>query len=156
MRSRACLNLIENHLPRRREGHPQRAQHIGRHRALRDGYGADPQEPIQESGDERGDYTSVPQGPEDEEEPEDWEPRWTDAEWKEWRKQQKKEWYDDDSSSGEDLPWDKRQVEEIQVLPDDRSWMVVAQEGKPECIESPICSSFCEQLPQVPGHRVGS
>ena len=90
------------------------------------GYGADPQDPIQESGDERGDYAAVPQGLEDEEEHEDWEPRWTDAEWKEWRKQQKKEWYDDDSSSGEDLPWDELQVEEIQVLPDEvLGWLLL-------------------------------
>ena len=83
---------------------------------------------VQESGDERGDYQAVAaEEPEDEgeEEPEYYEEKWTDEQWKEWRKKQWKEWYDD-TSSGEDLPWDELQNEEIQVLPDEvPGWLLL-------------------------------
>ena len=50
---------------------------------------------------------------------------WTDDEWRQWRKQQRKEWYEE-SSSGEDLPWDELQVEDIQVLPDEvLGWLLL-------------------------------
>ena len=50
---------------------------------------------------------------------------WTEEEWKAWRKRQWKDYYED-SSSGEDLPWDELQVEEIQVLPDEvLGWLLL-------------------------------
>ena len=80
------------------------------------------EEPTTEAEDERGDYAAVPM---EEEEYHD-EPQWTPDEWKQWRKQQKREWHDDESSSGEDHPWDELQTEEIQVLPDEvLGWLLL-------------------------------
>ena len=112
------------------------------------GYGAEPQAPIQESEDEQGDYAAVHQiHQRDPHEPDDEDDHigqgWADEEWREWRKQQRKDWYDDDSSSGEDLPWGELQTEEIQVLPDE----AVAQKGQPECCIPLVGSGFGEQLP---------
>ena len=57
--------------------------------------------------------------------PADWqEPYYTEEEWRDWRK---KKWKDEDeSSSGEDLPWDELEVEDIQVLPDEvLGWLLL-------------------------------
>ena len=60
----------------------------------------------------------VPEGPEAEEDHGD--------KWKAWKTSYKKDWYDDDSSSGEDLPWDELQTEDIQVLPDEvLGWLLL-------------------------------
>ena len=79
--------------------------------------------PVQEADDDRGLYQPVPG-----DEPADEEParEWTDEEWRQWKKQQQKEWYGDDSSSGEDHPWDELEVEDIQVLPDEvLGWLLL-------------------------------
>eukprot|EP00435_Cladocopium_sp_Y103_P024092 s1073_g5.t2 len=81
-------------------------------------------DPIQEE-EEGGTYEPVPQ-----DEPEagddgyvDW---WSPEEWRKWRKEQRKLWEDDDTSSGEDLPWDELQTEELQVLPDEvLGWLLL-------------------------------
>jgi len=79
--------------------------------------------PVQESDDDMGDYQAVPAEEPDEEQAHGEE--WTEEEWKAWRKKQWKEYYED-SSSGEDLPWDELQVEEIQVLPDEvLGWLLL-------------------------------
>ena len=44
------------------------------------------------------------------------EPQWTDEEWRNWRRRQR---YDEESSSGEDLPWDELEIEDMQPM---KSW----------------------------------
>ena len=79
--------------------------------------------PVQESDDDLGDYQAVP--PEEPDEEQAHGEEWTEEEWKAWRKRQWKDYYED-SSSGEDLPWDELQVEEIQVLPDEvLGWLLL-------------------------------
>ena len=79
---------------------------------------------IQESGDEGGDYAAVPQEePEADQGEEEW---WSAEDWRRWKKEQKKWWDDEDTSSGEDLPWDELQTEEMQVLPDEvLGWLLL-------------------------------
>lgn len=51
------------------------------------------------------------------------EPQWSDEDWREWRRQQK---YYEESSSGEDLPWDELEIEDMQVLPDEvLGWLLL-------------------------------
>ena len=78
---------------------------------------------------DEGGYARLPQEDPDNREPDgggEWyEPYYTEEEWREWRKQRR--WRDDDeSSSGEDLPWDELEVEDIQVLPDEvLGWLLL-------------------------------
>lgn len=49
---------------------------------------------------------------------------YTAAEWREWRRQHDDD--EDDVSSGEDLPWDELEVENLQVLPDEvLGWLLL-------------------------------
>lgn len=51
---------------------------------------------------------------------------WDEASWKAWEKKKKKDWYGDDTSSGEDLPWDELETEDLQVLPDEvLGWLLL-------------------------------
>ena len=77
----------------------------------------------QDEGDGRGDYEPVPE----ESEPDPGHEDWTEEQWKTWRKQRRQEWYEDDeTSSGEDYPWDELQTENLEVLPDEiLGWLLL-------------------------------
>eukprot|EP00435_Cladocopium_sp_Y103_P065930 s567_g28.t1 len=66
-------------------------------------------------------YETLPQ-----EDPDDAPREWTDEEWKQWYKDRRRLWDEDSSSSGEDLPWDELEVEELKVLPDEiLGWLLL-------------------------------
>ena len=73
-----------------------------------------------EEAPDLGEYDPLPT-----EEPEGERTWWTDEEWRQWRRDQRKSYYDD-TSSGEDLAWDELETEDIQVLPDEvLGWLLV-------------------------------
>ena len=89
----------------------------------------DPIAGIQESGDESGDFAAVPkQELEADGDGEEW---WSAEDWRRWKKEHKKWWQDHESFSGEDLPWDELQAEEMPVLPDEvlLGWFLAAADG---------------------------
>ena len=76
-----------------------------------------------EEASERGEYEEVPQ--EAASEAGVWD--WTDEEWRKWKSGKwGKEDDSSETSSGEDLPWDELEVEEIQVLPQEvLGWLLL-------------------------------
>lgn len=58
-----------------------------------------------------------------------YEEYWTDEEWRLWYQMSRKKWnYDEDSevSSGEDLPWEELEVENVEVLPEEvLGWLLL-------------------------------
>ena len=73
-----------------------------------------------------GEERAEEMGEEPPHEPDDgwWEePQWTEDEWRDWRRRQRQQ---DESSSGEDLPWDELEIEDMQVLPDEvLGWLLL-------------------------------
>ena len=100
----------------------------------------------QDEGDGRGDYEPVPE----ESEPDPGHEDWTEEQWKTWRKQRRQEWYEDDeTSSGEDYPWDELQTENLEVLPDEILGWFVVEACKPLSSQSTVSASLSEQLTEV-------
>ena len=104
--------------PSRRSASGLRAEHRGQASPAEPGSPGQPQQASGHrgpSGQEHGDYETLPQDDPDEEAP--WRPRWTDEEWREWYRRDGGEDSDEEFSSGEDLPWDELEQDAPEVLP---------------------------------------
>ena len=105
--------------PSRRSASGLRAEHRGQASPAEPGSPGQPQQASpghrEPSGQEHGDYETLPQDDPDEEAP--WRPKWTDEEWREWYRRDRREDSDEEFSSGEDLPWDELEQDAPEVLP---------------------------------------